>query len=203
MNIGVYVSSQYDDYYEFSKRLSSALKRYTNSPVLLGICSNTKKTGYDLLRRYAEEHHVHLKTYTAEWRRRDSKRFVGKRGQSLGGVIAIYHCVRNSERTIAFNSGGKGTASFIRMSRRLKRPCDVISVNPFAKHAEPPSERHEEKGLSPSHTAGQKDLRSTQGAMSPNQSNGNMPQKGGDTQSATTPQTAASSQSSPRQSVNG
>ncbi len=133
MNIGVYVSSQYGDYYDFSERLSRILKRYTSSPVLLGVYSNTKDTGYELLRRYAEEHRIHLKTYTAEWKRTDDRRFIGKRKQSLGGVIAIYHCVHNSERTIAFNSGGKGTAAFIRMSARLKRPCDVIKVDPFAK----------------------------------------------------------------------
>ncbi len=133
MNIGVYVSSQYGDYYEFSKKLASVIMKYTKDPVLLGVYSNTKDTGYELLRRYAEEKRIHLKTYTSEWRRRDDKRFIGKRGQSLGGVIAIYHCVHNSEKTIAFNSGGKGTAAFIKMSDRLERPCDVIQVDPFKK----------------------------------------------------------------------
>ena len=137
MNIGVYVSSQYGDYYDFSERLSRILKRYTSTPVLLGVYSNMKDTGYELLRRYAEEHRIHLKTYTAEWKRIDDRRFIGKRKQSLGGVIAIYHCVHNSERTIAFNSGGKGTAAFIRMSARLRRPCDVIKVDPFAKRKTP------------------------------------------------------------------
>lgn len=137
MNIGVYVSSQYGDYYDFSERLSRILKRYTSSPVLLGVYSNMKDTGYELLRRYAEEHRIRLKTYTAEWKRTDDRRFIGKRKQSLGGVIAIYHCVHNSERTIAFNSGGKGTAAFIRMSARLRRPCDVIKVDPFAKRKTP------------------------------------------------------------------
>ena len=127
------MSSQYGDYYEFSKKLASVIRKYTKDPVLLGVYSNTKDTGYELLRRYAEEKRIHLKTYTSEWKRRDDKRFIGKRGQSLGGVIAIYHCVHNSERTIAFNSGGKGTAAFIKMSDRLERPCDVIQVNPFKK----------------------------------------------------------------------
>ena len=134
MNIGVYVSSQYGDYYEFSQLLSKQIRKYTQNPVLLGVISNNKDTGYELLRRYAEEHRIHLKAYTAEWRRADDRRFRSKKnGKSLGGVIAIYHCVHNSERTIAFNSGGKGTATFIKMSNRLHRPCDVIAVNPFKK----------------------------------------------------------------------
>ena len=134
MNIGVYVSSQYGDYYEFSQLLSKQIRKYTQNPVLLGVISNNKDTGYELLRRYAEEHRIHLKAYTAEWKRTDDRRFRSKKnGKSLGGVIAIYHCVHNSERTIAFNSGGKGTAAFIKMSNRLHRPCDVIAVNPFKK----------------------------------------------------------------------
>lgn len=137
MNIGVYVSSQYGDYYDFSERLVALLKKYTNSPVLLGVFSNMKDTGYELLRKYAEEHRIHLKTYTAEWKRTDDRRFIGKRKQSLGGVIAIYHCVHNSERTIAFDSGGKGTSAFIRMSARLRRPCDIVKVDPFAKRKTP------------------------------------------------------------------
>lgn len=133
MNIAVYVTSNYSNYDELSKLLTSYIRKYTNSPILLTAHSKSTKPDHGnlLVKRYADENHIRCKVYETEW----------DKWNRSAGSIASYHMNHNSERSIVFWDGlSKGCRNFLLMTQRLRRPCDLIRVNPNKKGSTIPDE---------------------------------------------------------------
>ena len=133
MNIAVYVTSNYSNYDELSKLLTSYIRKYTNSPILLTAHSKSTKPDHGnlLVKRYADENHIRCKVYETEW----------DKWNRSAGSIASYHMNHNSERSIVFWDGlSRGCRNFLLMTQRLRRPCDLIRVNPNKKGSTIPDE---------------------------------------------------------------
>jgi len=123
MNIGVYVTSNYANYDRLSKMLTTYIRKYTTSPVILTALSPSTKPdhGNNLVKRYADENHIRCKVYETEW---------NKWKRSAGSIVS-YHMNHNSERSFVFWDGlSKGCRNYLNMTRRMRRPCDLIRVNP-------------------------------------------------------------------------
>lgn len=123
MNIAVYVTSNYANYDRLSQMLSKCLRRYTTDPVILTSISKSTKPGHGnlLVKRYADENHLRCKVYETEW----------AKWRRSAGSIASYHMNHNSERAVVMWDGlSKGCRNFLQLARRLRRPCDLIRVNP-------------------------------------------------------------------------
>lgn len=123
MNIAVYVTSNYANYDRLSQMLTKCLRRYTTDPVILTSISKSTKPGHGnlLVKRYADENHLRCKVYETEW----------AKWRRSAGSIASYHMNHNSERAVVMWDGlSKGCRNFLQLARRLRRPCDLIRVNP-------------------------------------------------------------------------
>lgn len=123
MNIAVYVTSNYSNYDRLSKMLSSYIRKYTTSPVLITALSPSTKPNHGnlLVKRYADENRIRCKVYETEW----------NKWKKSAGSIASYHMNHNSERSIVFWDGlSRGCKNYLMMTQRLNRPCDLIRVNP-------------------------------------------------------------------------
>ena len=138
MNIGVYVSSNYSNYDRLSKMLTSYIRKYTTSPVILTALSPSTKPGHgnNLVKRYADENHIRCKVYETEW----------NKWKKSAGSIASYHINHNSERSLVFWDGlSKGCRNYLNMTNRLRRPCDLIRVNPNDVEKTSPSEQEKKE----------------------------------------------------------